>query len=179
MSQVIALKAYFGATRTVDVSTLCNRNSTSLMTDLSNVIHCFWQSCAVANHTAATGEHTHVLKATDWTSASQPTLKTDDSYLAFSNYDFKLIERNDKRILVGVVELMGMLQWWELLELVYENNIKLISIFYMFILYNKYTVPLYYYKHSSICKTFKSKVLMHNQAFFSVLSLHLCGRVFV
>lgn len=108
------------------------------MTDLSNVIHCFWQSCAVANHTVATGEHTHILKATDWTYASQPTLKTDDSYLAFSNYDFKLIERNDKRILVGVVELMGMLQWWELLELIYENNIKVISILLMFIVYNIY-----------------------------------------
>lgn len=66
------------------------------MTDLSNVIHCFWQSCAAANHTIATGERTHVLKATDWTFAFQPTQKTDDSYLAFSNYVFKLIEREQQ-----------------------------------------------------------------------------------
>lgn len=109
---------------------LCNGNSASLMIDLSNVLHCFWQSCAVANHTIASGEHAHILKATDWTSASQPTLKTDDSYLAFSNYDFKLIERNDKHILVGVAELMGILLQRELLELVYENNTRVISIFF-------------------------------------------------
>lgn len=113
------------------------------MTDLSNVTHCFWQSCAAANHTIASGEHAHILKATDWTSASQPTLKTDDSYLAFSNYDFKLIERNDKHILVGVGELMGIPQRRELLELVYENNRRVISIFFIICLScTTYTVPL-------------------------------------
>ena len=160
-----------------DVSTLCNRNSTSLMTDLSNVIHCFWQSCAVANHTIATGEHAHILKATDWTSASQPTLKTDDSYLAFSNYDFKLIERNDKHILVGVVELMGIRQRRELLELVYENNTRVISIFFIICLScTTYTVPFCNQTHSSMCKTLQSKVWMYNQAFFSLLPLRVCVR---
>lgn len=116
------------------------------MTDLSNVIHCFWQSCAAANHTIATGEHAHILKAADWTSASQPTLKTDDSYLAFSNYDFKLIERNDEHIFVGVVELMGVRQQRELLELVYDNNTSVISAFFTICLScTTYTVPLYCY----------------------------------
>lgn len=71
------------------------------------MIHCFWQSCAGANHTIETTERARILKATERTCASQPTLQTDDSYLAFSNYDFKVIERNDKHILVGVVEMMG------------------------------------------------------------------------
>lgn len=43
----------------------------------------------------------------------------DDSYLAFSNYDLKLIERNDEHIFIGVVEMMGTWQQWELLKLVY------------------------------------------------------------
>lgn len=154
-----------------DVSALCNRNSKSLMTDLSNVIHCFWQSCAAANHTIATGERTHVLKATDWTSAFQPTQKTDDSYLAFSNYVFKLIERNNKHILVCSLELMGILQQQELLELVYENSTRVISILFIICLSCiTYTVCFYYKGPSSMCQALKAKVWMHKQA-FSLLSL--------
>jgi len=51
----------------------------------------------------------HILKAMDWTSTLQPTLKTDDSYLAFSNYVFKLIERNNKPISNHAAVLMGIL----------------------------------------------------------------------
>lgn len=161
MSQVRAFKLALVSRGAADVSTLCNRNSTSLMTDLSNVIHFFLQSCVVANHTIATGERAHILKATDWTSASQPTLKTDDSYLAFSNYDFKLIERNDKHILVGVAELMGMLQRRELLELVYENNTRVISIFFIICLScTTYSVPLHYWRHISVCKMLRFECII-------------------
>lgn len=39
------------------LSTLCNRNSTSLMTDLSNVIHFFWQSSCKSHHSEQERAH--------------------------------------------------------------------------------------------------------------------------
>lgn len=95
-------------------------------------------------------------------SASLPTLQTDDSFLAFFNYDFKLIERNDKNIFAGVIKLMGILQRQNLF--VYENNAEVISMLVIIVTLSPHL------RNSGMFQTLKSKIWIYNVAYFPAIS---------